>query len=83
MRKIGATLIASIIFGVIIYGAGIAEATNTQELQVERFQGSYIIGSENNASFLAPMPVVYVVLPVETSAYHGNILLMPRLVCTD
>lgn len=63
MRKLLATFIAGVIFGVIIFGAGIAGNFNAQAIKFGISNGYISIGMESNASFLAPMPINYSIIP--------------------
>jgi len=63
MRKLLATSIAGIIFGVIIAGAGVAGNFDAQAIKFGISNGYISIGMESNASFLAPIPINYSITP--------------------
>lgn len=78
-----------IIAGVILYGSGSVFALNTVAIQTAEKYGMIQIGMENNASFLAPMPMNIYMKPMcmEKSActqtFLYGYLLSPRIMCNN
>lgn len=65
-----------IIAGVILYGSGSIVALNTRAIQTAEKYGMIQIGMQNNASFLAPMPMNIYTKPMcmEKSVYTQTFL---------
>ena len=64
MKRIFAIVTAGIVFGVIMAGAGIAGNFDSRLIKFMECKGYVAPAMESNASFLAPMPVNYSVIPV-------------------
>jgi len=73
MRKIVVIAIVGIIFGVITAGAGVTEKVDPELVKFMRYRGYIALGMESNASFLAPMPINYSLIPtyIPTCEYNS------------
>ena len=76
MKKFIILSVTAIIAGVIFYGSGSVVALSTRDIQTAEKFGIVYIGIENNASFLAPMPLNIYINPIgmEKSIYTQTFL---------
>ncbi len=59
LKKVITIAMAVIFVGVIVYGSGSIIQVNASSLQTAKKYGIIQVGMENNASFLAPMPISF------------------------
>ena len=70
MKKIFCIAVVSIFAGVIFYGSGTIQAVNLEG--IDSAQIVTIASVSNNASFLAPMPIEYVVSPYTVNGLFSS-----------
>lgn len=87
MEKILTIFTIVTMFGVVLYGSGSVIALDTASIQTAGATGFIQIGMENNASFLAPMPMNVYINPIciENSGYEQGVIdncyTSPRFIC--
>ena len=89
MKKILPFLTVVLMAGVVMYGSGSIVALNTTEIQTVQKYGVIQFGMENNASFLAPMPINIHITPMcldeinYSQTFRDGYLLSPRAICNN
>jgi len=83
MKKFLAMSTIFIIAGVIVSGSGSVIAFNVADSTAAENCGVMLIGIENNASFLAPMPMAFSVIPLctEKSPYGQVAMCCDPMAC--
>ena len=87
IKKIFCIAVISTFAGVILYGSGTIQAVNFEEIDSSKmYTITYV---SNNASFLAPMPIEYVVSPCVSNepfsfcSMQSHDSLFQRMVCKE
>lgn len=82
MRRLLTVSVAGIVLGVVLAGAGIV-GVDYDMVKSAKYYGVVFVGMENNASFLAPMPINYSVMQSYAPYAPHDFLATPRMISTD